>query len=75
MGGMGEKDEYIWRISSFTNPRQSAIVRIAQGPLKKTCELLRAKGISAQFTLVGSGAKNMITEKWRRADMTWTTIY
>ena len=29
--------------------------------LKKTCELLRAKGISAQFTLVGSGAKNMIT--------------
>ena len=29
--------------------------------LKKTCELLRAKGISAQFTFVGSGAKNMIT--------------
>lgn len=29
--------------------------------LKKTCELLRAKGISAQFTLVGSGARNMIT--------------
>ena len=29
--------------------------------LKKTCGLLRAKGISAQFTLVGSGAKNMIT--------------
>ena len=29
--------------------------------LKKTCEFLRAKGISAQFTLVGSGAKNMIT--------------
>ena len=28
--------------------------------LKKTCELLRAKGISAQFTLVGSGARNMI---------------
>lgn len=29
--------------------------------LKKTCEVLRAKGISAQFTLVGSGARNMIT--------------
>ena len=29
--------------------------------LKKTYELLRAKGISAQFTLVGSGARNMIT--------------
>ena len=29
--------------------------------LKKTCELLREKGISAQFTLVGSGARNMIT--------------
>ena len=29
--------------------------------LKKTCELLRAKGISAQFSLVGSGARNMIT--------------
>ena len=29
--------------------------------LKKTCELLRAKGISAQFTLIGSGARNMIT--------------
>ena len=29
--------------------------------LKKTCELLRAKGISAQFSLVGGGARNMIT--------------
>lgn len=29
--------------------------------LKKNCELLRAKGISAQFSLVGSGARNMIT--------------
>ena len=29
--------------------------------LKKTCELLKKKGISAQFSLVGSGAKNMIT--------------
>ena len=29
--------------------------------LKKTCELLKAKGISAQFSLVGSGARNMIT--------------
>ena len=29
--------------------------------LKKTCELLRAKGISAQFSLIGSGARNMIT--------------
>ena len=29
--------------------------------LKKTCELLRAKGISAQVSLVGSGARNMIT--------------
>lgn len=29
--------------------------------LKKTCEILRGKGITAQFTLVGSGARNMIT--------------
>ena len=29
--------------------------------LKKTCELLKKKGISAQFSLVGSGARNMIT--------------
>ena len=29
--------------------------------LKKTCELLKEKGISAQFSLVGSGAKNMVT--------------
>ena len=29
--------------------------------LKETCELLKEKGISAQFSLVGSGAKNMIT--------------
>ena len=29
--------------------------------LKKTCEILRSKDITAQFTLVGSGARNMIT--------------
>ena len=29
--------------------------------LKKVCELLKEKGISAQFSLVGSGARNMIT--------------
>ena len=29
--------------------------------LKDTCELLKKKGISAQFSLVGSGARNMIT--------------
>lgn len=29
--------------------------------LKETCELLKKKGISAQFSLVGSGAKNMVT--------------
>ena len=29
--------------------------------LKETCELLKEKGISAQFSLVGSGARNMIT--------------
>ena len=28
--------------------------------LKETCELLKEKGISAQFSLVGSGARNMI---------------
>ena len=30
--------------------------------LKETCELLKKKGISAQFSLVGSGARNMITK-------------
>lgn len=29
--------------------------------MKETCKLLRDKGITAQFSLVGSGAKNMIT--------------
>ena len=29
--------------------------------LKETCGLLKKKGISAQFSLVGSGARNMIT--------------
>lgn len=29
--------------------------------LKRTCALLKGKDISAQFTLVGSGARNMIT--------------
>ena len=29
--------------------------------LKKTCELLKEEGSSAQFSLVGSGARNMIT--------------
>lgn len=29
--------------------------------LKKVCSLLKEKGISAQFALVGSGARNMVT--------------
>ena len=29
--------------------------------LKKVCLMLKEKGISAQFTLVGSGARNMVT--------------
>ena len=29
--------------------------------LKKVCLILKEKGISAQFTLVGSGARNMVT--------------
>lgn len=29
--------------------------------LKKVCSRLKEKGISAQFTLVGSGARNMVT--------------
>ncbi len=29
--------------------------------LKETCKLLKSKGITAQFVLVGSGARNMIT--------------
>ena len=29
--------------------------------LKETCELLKEKGISAQFSLIGSGTRNMIT--------------
>ena len=60
-GWHGQEGEYVWRMSLFASPKQSAIVRIVQGPLKKTCELLRTKGISAQFSLVGSGARNMIT--------------
>ena len=36
--------------------------------LKKTCELLKEKGISAQFSLVGSGEMEM-------ARMTWTTTF
>ena len=56
-GWHGREGEYVWRMSSFTNPSQSAIVRIA----RMSCELLKEKGISAQFSLVGSGARNMIT--------------
>ncbi len=29
--------------------------------LKKVCSMLKEKGITAQFTLVGSGARNMVT--------------
>lgn len=29
--------------------------------LKRVCLMLKEKGISAQFTLVGSGARNMVT--------------
>ena len=29
--------------------------------LKQVCSMLKKKGISAQFTLVGSGARNMVT--------------
>ena len=29
--------------------------------LKQVCSMLKEKGISAQFTLVGSGARNMVT--------------
>ena len=29
--------------------------------LKETCRLLKEKGISAQYTLVGSGARNLVT--------------
>ena len=29
--------------------------------LKQVCSMLKGKGISAQFTLVGSGARNMVT--------------
>ena len=29
--------------------------------LTKTCEILKSKNIIAQFSLVGSGAKNLIT--------------
>ena len=31
------------------------------GILKTVCVLLKEKGISAQFTLIGSGARNMVT--------------
>ena len=29
--------------------------------LKQVCSMLKEKGISAKFTLVGSGARNMVT--------------
>ena len=38
----------------FANKKESDV-------LKETCELLKEKGISAQFSLIGSGARNMIT--------------
>lgn len=34
--------------------------------LKEACDLLREKGIIAQFTLVGSGARNMVTRNGNR---------
>lgn len=34
-GWHGRKGEHIWRMSLFMSPRQNAIVRIVQGPLRK----------------------------------------
>lgn len=45
----------------FVNPKQSDIVPIIASVLTKTCEILKSKNIIAQFSLVGSGAKNLIT--------------
>ena len=34
-GWHGQEGEYVWRMSLFASPKQSAIVRIVQGPLRK----------------------------------------
>lgn len=34
-GWHGQEGEYAWRMSLFASPKQSAIVRIVQGPLRK----------------------------------------
>lgn len=47
--------------------------------LTKTCEILKSKNIIAQFSLVGSGAKNLITRNgngpydldWNFTTNTW----
>ena len=60
MGGMGEKEKYkMYRIVDESECKRYR--SDCSHVLKKTCALLKEKCINAQFTLVGSGARNMVT--------------
>ena len=46
----------------FVDEKEYHIYKVdCSNTLKKTCELLKKKNIIAQFVLVGSGARNMVT--------------
>lgn len=60
MGGMGEKGKLgMYRIVDETECRKYRSV--CSNTLKKLCYMLKKEGIIAQFTLIGSGARNMVT--------------
>ena len=60
MGGMGKKgDSIMYELideAEFRKYRTDC-----SAVLTETCSLLKEQGISAQFTLVGSGARNLVT--------------
>lgn len=60
MGGMGEKGTLeMFRIVAEAECRRYR--SDCSNTLKKLCLMLKEEGIVAQFTLVGSGARNMVT--------------
>lgn len=62
MDGMGEKEYYLYMAYVYVS--ESEVKRYRQDcskVLKDVCAQLKNKNISAQFTLIGSGARNMVT--------------
>ena len=59
MDGMGKKGVHMYK---FVDEREcSRYKNDCSYTLKETCKILKNKGITAQFVLVGSGARNLVT--------------